>query len=74
MQFSCIASVAEQHPHRMCVGGSIPSALVMEDMRMNMDCENCENAHFCLTLSWKEDIDVRVIDVYPKIIYGKDYC
>lgn len=31
----CIASVTERHPHRMCVGGSIPSAWVMEDMRMN---------------------------------------
>ena len=31
----CIASVEERHPHRMCVGGSIPSAWVTEDMRMN---------------------------------------
>ena len=31
----CIAPVVEQHPHRMCVGGSIPSAWVTEDMRMN---------------------------------------
>lgn len=29
---------------------------------------------FCLTLSWKEDIDARVIDVYHKISYGKEYC
>ena len=35
MRFPCIDSVEEQHPHRMCVGGSIPSAWVTEDMRMN---------------------------------------
>ena len=35
MQFPCIAPVEERHPHRMCVGGSIPSAWVTEDMRMN---------------------------------------
>ena len=35
MRFPCIVSVVEQHPHRMCVGGSIPSAWVTEDMRMN---------------------------------------
>lgn len=35
MRFPCIASVEERHPHRMCVGGSIPSAWVTEDMRMN---------------------------------------
>lgn len=41
---------------------------------MNMDCGNCENSHFCLSLSWQKDIDARVIDVYPKISYGKEYC
>jgi hypothetical protein len=41
---------------------------------MPLNCENCENTHFCLTLSWKEDIDARVIDVYHKISYGKEYC
>ena len=35
VRFPCIASVVEQHPHRMCAGGSIPSAWVTEDMRMN---------------------------------------
>lgn len=35
VRLPCIASVVEQHPHRMCVGGSIPSAWVTEDMRMN---------------------------------------
>lgn len=35
VRFPCIALVEERHPHRMCVGGSIPSAWVTEDMRMN---------------------------------------
>ena len=35
MRFPCIASVEERHPHRMCVGGSIPSAWVTEDLMMN---------------------------------------
>lgn len=35
VRFPCTASVAERHPHRMCVGGSIPSAWVTEDMSMN---------------------------------------
>ena len=35
MRFPCIVSVEEQHPHRMCVGGSIPSAWVTEDLMMN---------------------------------------
>ena len=35
VRFPCIASVVEQHPHRMCVGGSIPSAWVTEDLMMN---------------------------------------
>lgn len=35
MRFPCIASVVEQQPHRLCAGGSIPSAWVTEDMRMN---------------------------------------
>lgn len=35
MRFPCIAPVEERHPHRMCVGGSIPSAWVTEEFRMN---------------------------------------
>ena len=35
MRFPCIVSVVERHPHRMCVGGSIPSAWVTEDLMMN---------------------------------------
>lgn len=35
VRFPCIALVEERHLHRMCVGGSIPSAWVTEDMRMN---------------------------------------
>lgn len=35
VRFPCIASVAERHPHRMCVGGSIPSAWVTEEFCMN---------------------------------------
>lgn len=31
----CIAPVEERHPHRMCVGGSIPSAWVTEEFCMN---------------------------------------
>ena len=42
MRFPCIASVEERHPHRMCVGGSIPSAWVTEDMRMFRDCSACK--------------------------------
>lgn len=41
---------------------------------MPLDCGTCENAHFCSRLSWEKDIDASVIDVYPKTIYGKDYC
>ncbi len=41
---------------------------------MNTDCENCENTHFCSRLSWQGDIDASVVDVYPKISYGKEYC
>lgn len=41
---------------------------------MPLDCENCENAHFCSTLSWQGDICASVIYVYPKIRYGKEYC
>lgn len=41
---------------------------------MTLNCENCENAHFCSRLSFQKDIDSSVIDVYPKISYGKDYC
>lgn len=35
MRFPCIVSVVERHPHRMCVGGSIPSAWVTEEFYMN---------------------------------------
>ena len=35
VRFPCIAPVEERHPHRMCVGGSIPSAWVMEEYFMN---------------------------------------
>lgn len=41
---------------------------------MPLNCENCENAHFCSRLSFQKNIDPSVIDVYPKISYGKDYC
>lgn len=35
VRFPCIAPVEERHPHRMCVGGSIPSAWVTEEFYMN---------------------------------------
>lgn len=41
---------------------------------MLLDCGNCENSHFCLSLSLEKYIDASEIDVYPKIIYGKEYC
>lgn len=59
MRFPCIAPVAERHPHRMCVGGSIPSAWVTEDMRMFRDCSACK---YC---SVDYSFDEETGDEYP---------
>ena len=41
---------------------------------MYKNCKKCENVHICLAISLQPLVRANVIELYPPVRIGKDYC